>query len=80
MISGARRQPAWRGRACPPHVVERILNHVPGTFKGVAGVYNRFGYLPEMREALLAWEAHIKKLTLQDTSLPAERNQAVTRA
>ncbi len=46
----------------PPHVVERVLNHVSGTFKGVAGVYNRFGYLPEMREALLAWEAHINKL------------------
>jgi integrase len=62
----------------PPHVVERILNHVSGTFKGVAGVYNRFGYLPEMREALLAWEAHIKKMTPQDASLPTRQNQAVT--
>ena len=42
-----------------PHVVERILNHVSGTFKGVAGVYNRFGYLPEMRQALLVWEDHV---------------------
>ena len=40
----------------PPHVVERILNHATGTFGGVAGVYNRFQYLPEMREALLLWE------------------------
>lgn len=47
----------------PPHVVERILNHVSGTFKGVAGVYNRFGYLPEMREALMIWEAYIHHLT-----------------
>lgn len=62
----------------PPHVVERILNHVSGTFKGVAGVYNRFGYLPEMREALLAWEAHIKKLTPQGAGLPAGLNQAIT--
>ena len=29
-----------------PHVVERILNHTTGTLGGVAGVYNRFGYLP----------------------------------
>jgi integrase len=43
----------------PPHVVERILNHKSGTFGGVAGVYNRFGYLPEMREALETWETHL---------------------
>jgi hypothetical protein len=43
----------------PPHVVERVLNHVSGTFGGVAGVYNRFGYLPEMREALVVWEQHV---------------------
>ena len=39
----------------PPHVVERILNHTSGTFGGVAGVYNRFQYLPEMRAALERW-------------------------
>ena len=48
--------------AVPPHVVERILNHVSGTFSGVAGVYNRFQYLPEMREALMAWERRILAL------------------
>ena len=41
------------------HVVERILNHTTGTFGGVAGVYNRFQYLLEMRHALAAWEAHV---------------------
>lgn len=46
----------------PPHVVERILNHKSGTFGGVAGVYNRFGYLPEMRKALETWETHIIRL------------------
>lgn len=44
-----------------PHVVERILNHVSGTFGGVAGVYNRFQYLPEMRAALMLWEEHLLK-------------------
>lgn len=45
-----------------PHVVERILNHVSGTFGGVAGVYNRFKYEEEMREALRAWEASVMAL------------------
>lgn len=53
----------------PPHVVERILNHVTGTFGGVAGVYNRFQYLPEMRQALELWERHIERLR-------AERREA----
>lgn len=44
-----------------PHVIERILNHVSGTFGGVAGVYNRFQYLDEMRRALAMWEAHLAK-------------------
>lgn len=39
-----------------PHVVERVLNHVSGTFSGVAGIYNRFRYEDEMRAALIAWE------------------------
>ena len=44
------------------HVVERVLNHASGTFAGVAGVYNRFGYLPEMRDALERWEKHVLAL------------------
>src|SRR5262249_50279499 len=38
-----------------PHVVERLLNHVTGILGGVAGVYNRFRYLDEMRAALSLW-------------------------
>lgn len=45
-----------------PHVVEKILNHVSGTFGGVAGVYNRFGYDDEKRHALDAWAAHIDQI------------------
>ena len=43
----------------PPHIVEKLLNHSSGTLGGVAGVYNRFGYLDEMREALEMWELHL---------------------
>jgi integrase len=45
-----------------PHVVERILNHESGSFRGVAGVYNRFQYLPEMREGLERWACHLERL------------------
>lgn len=45
-----------------PHVVEKILNHSTGTFAGVAGVYNRFEYRKEMREALAMWAARLKRL------------------
>ena len=38
-----------------PHVVDKILNHVSGTIRGVAAVYNRFEYLQERRTALEAW-------------------------
>lgn len=51
-----------------PHVIERILNHVSGTFGGVAGVYNRFQYLDEMRKALAMWESHLANALKQARS------------
>ena len=50
------------GAGIAPHVVERLLNHTTGAFGGVAGIYNRFGYLEEMRAALDAWEAHLTRI------------------
>jgi integrase len=47
----------------PPHVVDKILNHVTGTIRGVAAVYNRFEYLEERRAALETWGKHIHVLT-----------------
>ena len=38
-----------------PHVVEKVLNHVSGTIRGVAAIYNRHEYRPEQRAVLLAW-------------------------
>lgn len=40
--------------------IERILGHALGK---VASVYQRYSYLKEMEEALLLWEAHIRKIT-----------------
>jgi integrase len=46
----------------PPHVVDRILNHVSGTIRGVAAVYNRHAYLDERKAALEAWGRHVEGL------------------
>ena len=46
----------------PPHVVDKILNHVSGTIRGVAAVYNRFAYLDERRAALEAWGRCVQNL------------------
>src|SRR5205085_8749991 len=43
----------------PPHVIERVLNHISGSQSGVAGIYNRYGYLPEKRQALEKWGRYI---------------------
>lgn len=40
-------------------VIERVLNHVSGSFGGVAGVYNRHSYADEMRRALDVWGAFV---------------------
>ena len=45
-----------------PHVVERILNHSTGSLGGVAGIYNRHGYLKEKSDALQTWGQHLEKL------------------
>lgn len=46
----------------PPHVVDRVLNHVSGTIRGVAAVYNRHVYLDERKAALEAWGRYVESL------------------
>jgi integrase len=46
----------------PVHVVEAMLNHRSGTVSGVAAIYNRYTYLPEMRLAALNYETFIANL------------------
>jgi len=43
----------------PPHVCDRLLNHVTGAIQGVAAVYQRAEFLAERRAALEAWAGHI---------------------
>ena len=48
---------AGLGVAMP--VVEKILNHVSGSFGGVAGVYQRFAFADEKLGALTRWADHV---------------------
>jgi integrase len=43
-------------------VIEKILAHRTGTFKGIVGVYQRHGFYDEMAAALQRWGDHIERL------------------
>src|SRR5262245_55006792 len=43
-------------------VVERILGHTSGSFRGVVGIYQRFDFADAKRQALEAWGDHIASL------------------
>jgi integrase len=45
-----------------PHVIEKVLNHISGSLAGVAGIYNRYGYTREKRQALELWAEHIRRV------------------
>jgi integrase len=49
--------------AVPVEVIETLLNHKSGIFRGIVGVYQRHDYLEEMRVAVTAWEARLSSLT-----------------
>lgn len=40
-------------------VVEKVLNHQSGSFAGIVGVYQRYEYAKEKREALDGWAKHV---------------------
>jgi integrase len=42
-----------------PHHVEAVLNHHGGHRAGVAAVYNRSSYEPQIKAALAKWAAHV---------------------
>jgi hypothetical protein len=43
-------------------VIEKLLNHVSGSFGGIVAVYQRHNFMPEMRDAIEKWEAHLGKI------------------
>ena len=46
----------------PVPVIEKILAHRGGTFRGVVGTYQRHSFLPEMAAALQKWADHVEHL------------------
>ena len=46
----------------PIHVTEKLLNHIAGEVSGVRAVYNRYSYMPEMKEAVAAFDEHLETL------------------
>lgn len=49
-------------------VVEKVLNHVSGTFSGIVSVYQRHDFLAEKRHALTVWADHVASLTSPNKS------------
>jgi hypothetical protein len=40
-------------------VIERVLNHVSGSFAGIVGIYQRHDFAGEKKVALDKWDAHV---------------------
>jgi integrase len=51
-----------------PHIIEAVLNHISGHKAGVAGVYNRWTYLPEKTDALARWAEHLQAVVTGNAS------------
>lgn len=51
-------------------VIERVLNHVSGSFAGVSGVYQRHSYANEKRAALRLWAEHVQAVVTGPASMP----------
>ena len=46
----------------PIHITEKLLNHVSGTFSGVAAIYNRHSYFNEKQEAMKLFDKFLAQL------------------
>ena len=43
-------------------VIEKALNHVSGTFRGIVGVYQQHDYADEVRIALQRWADRVEEI------------------
>lgn len=57
-----------------PHVADRVINHVQGTIKGVARVYNRFTYWEERVAALDKLGAFVTRLVKPEDNVVTLRS------
>jgi integrase len=49
-------------------VIEKLLNHVSGSFAGIVGVYQRHSFADEKRAAMAVWSRHIEALVSGETA------------
>jgi hypothetical protein len=63
-------------RGIAPHVADRVLNHVAGTIRGVAAIYNRYEYLAARKAALDALGRFVVGLTGGDGNVVALTRRA----
>jgi integrase len=54
-------------------VIERILNHVSGSFAGIVAVYQRYNYEPEMRQAMEALANHLDNIRADNNVIQLRR-------
>ena len=49
-------------------VIEKLLNHVSGSFAGIVGVYQRHSFADEKHAAMQAWARHVEAIVTGDTA------------
>jgi integrase len=53
-------------------VIEKLLNHVSGSFAGIVGVYQRHSFADEKRAAMAAWSRFVEQLAVGETGNVAQ--------
>jgi len=46
----------------PPHIVDRVINHLSGSQGGLTAVYQRHEYRPERKRAIREWGEYVATL------------------
>jgi integrase len=54
------------GLGISQQVVEKILNHVSGSFRGIVSVYQRHSYAEEKRHAMERWAQHLEDIVCEE--------------
>jgi integrase len=49
-------------------VIEKLLNHVSGSFAGIVGVYQRHSFADEKRAAMQSWARHVEAIVSGETA------------
>jgi integrase len=55
----------WAKLRISKEIAERYINHISGENSGVNAIYDRYKYMPEMREAVENWEQYLQTLIAQ---------------